>query len=435
MASSAVLADTCGVVLEKQTSITNCTSGLSYGCASAQRMYISKGCRGKFRCGPTSYSVSCSNRGSERQTECSCVPCEWRPPSVSSTSADDTPIEGVHCCADNGATLEFGSSWARDVPGNANASTCRAKCTSTHGCSHYVFSDAPEECLDELRGRTPSRCTLCAACTRRHQVPAWEHSFTSYALSERAVTAELELLVPRGTRAARAIPAVIISGCESRYERAAAVARRADLVPNWLPAVFPQNVAADRPECSWPTPAERNLLASHRNAWSFIASTNISMLVLEDDIEIVSSALRVHADVHRCDASPECAILFVGFVDAFWATHALYVTPWGARQLLEKSATRRCPEPADFYTHRLCQASRDSRDLGPSDHRLAPHCFKPASAWRQEQLDGAGLRAPDLYGVGHFVQNRTLGAFIHSQDALTGIFGSGSNMKHSGLHC
>jgi hypothetical protein len=96
-------------------------------------------------------------------------------------------------------------------------------------------------------------------------------------------------------------------------------------------------VAPDRPECSWPTPAERNLLASHRNAWSFIASTNVSMLVLEDDIELTSSALRMHADVQRCDASPECAILFVGFVDAYWATHALYVTPWGARQLITTS--------------------------------------------------------------------------------------------------
>jgi hypothetical protein len=33
------------------------------------------------------------------------------------------------------------------------------------------------------------------------------------------------------------------------------------------------------------------------------------------------------------------------------------------------------------------------------------------------------------------VQNRTLGAFIHSQDALTGIFGSGSMMKLTGLRC
>ncbi len=426
-------ANICGVVLEKRTSsFANCTPGTSYGCTSAHRMYVARGCRGKFRCGVTAHSVYCSSHGWEQRTDCSCVPCEWRPTAEPSTSTDDALIPEVHCCADNGATLEYGSSWSRDVPSNANVTACRSECARTVGCSHYVYSDAPDECTDELRGRMPSRCTLCAACTRRQQVPLWQKAFTSYALSARASHVKPELSAARGMRTPTRVPAIILSGCDARYERAAAVARRAGLDPNWLPAVFPHNVAPDRPACTWPSAAERNLVAAHRNAWSLIASTNISMVVLEDDIELASSAGRLHVDVQRCEARrAECALLFVGFVDAFWATHALYLTPWGARQLIERSAQRRCPEPTDYYTHRLCQVTRD---FGQTNHRLASHCLAPTAAYaRRRELLEAGLRPPELYGVGHFVQNRTLGVFIHSQNALTGKFGSGSGTKGTKL--
>lgn len=407
--------------------------------------------------------LRCSSFGYESQSNCSCVKCDWKPKIEEAAAA---AMPGLHCCADNGATIEYGRSWERSNPGNANASDCRAECARTSGCSHYVYSDAPDECTDDLRFRTPGRCTLCAACTQRLPTPTWQWAFTSFALYERLRgsphdgSASHRWARDGGDGAEAPTPAAILSGCDKRYERAAAVARRAGLAPSWVPAVFPSNVHPERRDCSWPLPVERNLVAAHRNAWSLIASTNVSMVVLEDDIELAGSSARLQLDVRRCEArrttrDGACLVLFLGFVDAYWATHALYVTPPGARRLLERSS-KRCPEPTDYHTHRLCLLTAD---FGQTDHRLAPHCLAPTGFHGHFQGHSHGsalhvareaqhalarpalersqaLRAPELYGAGHFTQNRTLGRYIHSQNALNGRFGGGTKpTEGQGANC
>lgn len=427
----------CGVRLLQQHSATQaCTLGVTFGCNSQRQMWVSTGCRGRFQCGGRAVNCASHHLNAPR-VNCSCVACSGD--RSSSRGGDDaTILPGVHCCADNGATLRFGS-WAREEHGNSDTKACREWCTGTPSCTHYAYSDAPDECADEMRAsqHAPGRCMLCAACTQRHRQPQWQSSFTSFALAvppPTTVPAAMpgRLRHPRssgarfsgarssGARATVAsyVPTLILSGCDWRYERAAAEARRALLSPSWMPGIFSHNIGRSSHACRWPTAGETRLLAAHRNAWSVIASSNRSMLVLEDDVEFVSSAAHLHADIRRCDERATCELLFIGCVDAFWATHALYISPRGARELLRRSAGR-CAEPTDYHTHRMCMLSGD---FGQNDHRLSPRCAEPSES---QHADAGRLRAPELYGYGHFVQNRTIGLYLHSQNIQTGHFGAG----------
>ena len=376
---------------------------------------------------------------------CSCLACD-----VTTETADG--LGAMHCCADNGASLSHGS-WLASAPGNADMAACREQCGRTAGCTHYSFSTASQTCASELseKSRGFGRCGLCGACTQRggRATPAWQKSYLSFELDGAPVTAgshSLGALSHGGGRHANGnanarhhrhgdesnlIPAVIISGCDRRYERAAAVARAAGFAPTWLVGVFRQNVAAV-PGCPWPSQNERNLLSAHRNAWSLIASTNTSMAVLEDDIELGTSAAAIRRDVLACDASyrgeadadgTACQLLYLGYVDAYWATHAPYIAPSAAKKLLRASG-RHCPEPTDYHTHRFC--------LAPSTERLATwhvarnlstncRAFSPSVSGTLEPLAhrrqhaafrSQSLRSSELYGMGHLLQNRTRG-YIH----------------------
>ena len=148
-----------------------------------------------------------------------------------------------------------------------------------------------------------------------------------------------------------------------------------------------------------------------------------------------------------------CEVLYLGYVDAYWATHALYVTPAGARRLLAASG-RWCASPTDYHTHRLCVGDISPK-VGGSDnfgqtanpsswhreHSLSASCLapnithasylhqgsRPASgrgnggSWSRtasSQASGGAaagmrLRSPALYGMGHFVQNRSIPPYIH----------------------
>ena len=316
---------------------------------------------------------------------------------------------------------------------------------------------AAPECGDDLDGQSRGfgRCGLCGACTQRgsHHTPPWQKSFVSFelagAVASRGGRHAIGGVSERhyrhsggGDEHPGRIPAVIISGCDSRYERAAMVARAAGFAPTWLVGVFRQNVAA-RPGCVWPSANERNLLHAHRNAWSLIASSNVSMAVIEDDIEMITGAAAIRKDVLACETSYRaadtrgvpCQLLYLGLVDAYWATHALYITPAAARQLL-RASRRPCPEPTDYHTHRMCLAPSTERLASWHVAReLAAHCRAFSHVAREESeprrlssvssrrqshvLDGPSPRGPirqmrpaELYGMGHLVQNRTRG-YIH----------------------
>lgn len=457
ISTTAIGLGVCNVQLDRQVSnFANCTANESFGCVSAQEMWASKGCRGLFRCG--SLQVMCEGPYQGR-LGCSCVPCSEKPRNFL-----DGALLGLHCCAENGAALSHGS-WDPIIAGSRSAdhAACRDECARTPGCTHASYTEAPPSCADDLRKASGGfgRCSLCGACQRRlgGRQPSWQGSFASY-----EVTSPSRSQPPDSSsqheqqQVQRRLPALIISGCDTRYERAAAVARAASLDPTWLLGVFPENVHPSGPRCSWPTVGERNLLVAHRNAWSVIASSGVGMVVLEDDIELATSPASLRRDVRRCETlggHGGCALMLLGYVDAYWATHAMYVAPEGARKLLKESAGQ-CAEPTDYHTHRLCVGDlnqgkphvRDAETATPStwhrQHRLSGHCLAANASvsgaemtqlllrhGRGARASAVRLRAPELYGVGHFVQNRTRG-YIH---AARGFAKIAEDAKGQGSHC
>ena len=439
---------TCHVVLRAQHStFANCTPNVTYGCHEPNQMWTSHGCRGEFTCG--SVRTMCESPW-DGQGSCGCVNCH-----KVSESILQGGMVGLHCCSDNGAALARHGQWNLSVAANANANACRASCAATPGCTHISYSDAPAVCSGDLLRLSGNfgRCSLCGACSPRasHRAPRWQASYTSYAVATPLAAGQsLSSAGPAESSQGPSprlggVAALIISGCDSRYERAAAVARRAGLSPSWIVGIFEQNIdgnaSQSRKRCrlAWPSAGEKRLLMAHRNAWSIIATANRGMVVLEDDIELATSSDLVQRDVRRCAADrADCELLFLGFVDAYWATHSLYVTPTAARRLLAESSSA-CVKPTDFYTHQLCVGEVDGGDgrrghtsaamasglWWHRDHRLLAHCRAPnvtsteaqgpASVSSSSQLvqgQRVWLRAREIYGMGHFVQNRTA-AYIH----------------------
>lgn len=202
---------------------------------------------------------------------------------------------------------------------------------------------------------------------------------------------------------------------------------------------------------------------------SLVASLVASQVVLEDDVELTTSAHAVSSDIHKCDAlgaAGGCTLLLLGYVDAYWATHALYVTPAGARRLLATSDGW-CAPPTDYHTHRLCvgDAGKDEsfeKTASPSSwHRshalegnrcLAANTSGASSGGGggdsgvssnaaraiAAALGGAGVtrlafRPPELYGMGHFVQNRTR-AYIHGGNGFA-LVNLSSSRGQQGANC
>ena len=151
------------------------------------------------------------------------------------------------------------------------------------------------------------------------------------------------------------------------------------------------------------------------------------------------------------------------------------MTPEGARALLTRSAAR-CAGPVDHHTRGLCTRSAGARH---TEHALSAHCLSPSSFVLRHQRtrhqrtrlqpeqhasrhasqrgdrhigrdassdgtssDASPFRASGLYGAGHLVQNRALGAYLHQQDAASGTFtfgGDGAAARRAadgqGAHC
>ena len=219
----------CSVRLVAQHSnFVNCTAGANYGCSSAQQMWASGGCRGQFTCGQPARTTLCAGPW-EGRLKCSCIACH-----EASTNRRSGGALRTHCCADNGAVLSHGN-WDAASPENADNASCREQCLRTSGCTHASYSDAPQTCADDLKVMSKGfgRCTLCGACTRRERRWTWHASYTSYAVARASPRGPSSthpplpsLARPPPTRRGR-VPTLIISGCDARYERAAAVARRA----------------------------------------------------------------------------------------------------------------------------------------------------------------------------------------------------------------
>ena len=273
-------------------------------------------------------------------------------------------MQNTSCCRHNGATLTWNA--------NTMDMNCTDVCRLVPLCNFVTMYN--------------SKCILCNRCTPMH-----EKKSTSF------VVRKYELL-PK-IRSHTSYNALIISGSKKRYDRAALVAKNAGLQPSWLPGVFDQRGICNN---SWMSPKTINLVLSHRNAWQLIKNTNKSTVVFEDDIIFTSNVEVLQNDIVECETSKNCQLLFIGFSDAHFTTHALYITPRAAHHLL-KASDICIKQPADFYTQKFC-AQKDWFQNDNEWHRLQglkSHCRNPSAYINT-------YTAPYVFGMGHFLQNRSV---------------------------
>ena len=303
-------------------------------------------------------------------------------------------MNDTHCCATdrhNGITL----SW-RSPLGEASAEACIALCARVSRCAFASW-------------RTGA-CFLCTAC-----VPTNERHTLSWATN---VTRRKEVV--RNLKSSRlhggnATLALVIAQTELEYEKGATSARAAGLLPTWVKGEFP---SAPNSTCPGgrPFPGAIGCLNAHRVAWQRIVEDGRAALILEDDARFVSTHERLYSDLARCNARPQCEILYAGYADAFFASHAVYVKPRGARRLLNLSYAQGEPckrQSVDVYLHKLCVAKPawyQPRYMGMSappgtpwfqHQQLSSRCAEPILAPLETEIRPAGL-----FGVGHFLQDQ-----------------------------
>ena len=135
----------------------------------------------------------------------------------------------------------------------------------------------------------------------------------------------------------------VISEGGRRFARARSVLQFAGFETLHFPAVF----VNPKPPCV----GYEGLRLASRNVWATIASSNTSMVVFEDDIilhksfasqnshEVTSAICTYIKAAHASGAD----LVYLGHLEAGnvkWGTHALWITPFAARFLLEN--TREC---------------------------------------------------------------------------------------------
>lgn len=136
-----------------------------------------------------------------------------------------------------------------------------------------------------------------------------------------------------------------------------------------------------------------SLTATHAAAWAAAVSTNTSVAVFEDDIEVADASV-AHTSLRelaRSSGAAACELVLLGHCGPLRrrCTHAYAVTPRGASELLMRyHASHGCAQPDD-----------------------------PQEAWCSSRpracCSAKGAPGVGLYGGGIVGQNRTLAHYLH----------------------
>ena len=198
------------------------------------------------------------------------------------------------------------------------------------------------------------------------------------------------------------LPALIISASHVRFMRAAKATTRLGFSPVRLPSVF---LRAGSLPC--PKDVKRNgLRLAHRNAWQIIALANKSMAVFQDDAQPALGATK--ADVARYiqkyeERKPD--VLFLGGEGksaSFLCAHAQWITPNGARRLLEVSNTCLTDEDdgLDQIIHCECTFGADPIMCGKRRMmRLYPNGATRAERYRVWKLAASNRSVSHLHAM------------------------------------
>jgi hypothetical protein len=194
------------------------------------------------------------------------------------------------------------------------------------------------------------------------------------------------------------ITGLIVASSLARFERAAAEVRKSDIRSTvWIPSYF-----LSETNYSLCGGGANGLRHAMRNAWNLIATTGIGMAVFEEDVSYAvpttSNASVSHYVQTRClEAKKRCHLAYLGEWNGFFTTHAIYVPPQTAADLLRM--TDSCyPWKAqiDQTMHARC-ANRPGR--------VPWECVKPP-----------GFTKPGCFGKGFFVQDsKAVPSFLHGR--------------------
>ena len=222
------------------------------------------------------------------------------------------------------------------------------------------------------------------------------------------------------------LPALIISGSDRRFERARSAAWQLGFTATLSPAVFlPKGHECRRVQGGEITSVvlRNGLRLALRDAWLKIVRADRPMAVFEDDItpamhdgmqQYNVSAVRSFID--KCSRT-RCDVAYLGEVPQFWSTYAQWVTPSGAKKLL--NITDECLS---------IDRGTDSR-IGPMcRQREYIHCMHAPGVGLGQQTGGKehayAARHADLnertWGVGFFIQDRrNIPSLIHDNQDRT----------------
>jgi hypothetical protein len=158
--------------------------------------------------------------------------------------------------------------------------------------------------------------------------------------------------------------ALVIAGSHACFERT----KRLALLPAGFSAA---SIHWSKAAISWPlngsacadTQGQRmtdGTVRGHRAAWEAIAADDQPAFVFEEDAVLLGSAADWSDGLRQC-AARQCDIAYMGMSGEFFTSHATYITPAGARRLLQMTRDRCNRKKADYAIRLAC--------LGPAVDR------------------------------------------------------------------
>ena len=206
---------------------------------------------------------------------------------------------------------------------------------------------------------------------------------------------------------ALATPLLIISNELRCFERTQAVARVAGFTGevSHVPASFVSTETVLQRCCpggycgkgSRLKPMSRAVMdggmQAHRVVWKRVASSGVAHVVLEDDVRLLGAPEDIAYALMRCHNFANCSVAYLGAGFDMLLSHAYYVTPVAAAQLLRQSTDWCNKHKQDWVLRSACS----KRTAAPRLTCLRP----PRGLYVSMQLNWRGVLGWGLFAQDH----------------------------------
>ena len=318
----------------------------------------------------------------------------------------------------HGSTCMTGAKGAWRLPDGLQAPSetimmhwCMQLCLGCERCNFISFSAAQRDCSwfqscgPQLLGGQDGFRSIAVRALERNLLPAPHEDMQVI-----HCTAEAR------TQTGRPTPALIISASEPRYERAAKAVRHMGFSARRTPAIFLNEIGSAAMPVGCLRVADLGLRMAMRGAWKTIARRNQPMVVFEDDIQPARGCGASDAAAYLDRQRTWADVAYLGACGSqtdLYCTHAIWVSPVGARKLLSMPAN--CTWPTlDTQLHFAC-----------SNNELlcaqAPRLLSASDGQEVQAGDCDAHRAPGNRSMRHrglSCQNGGFGLFMQDRYTL-----------------